>query len=159
MKKNLVDNIGVHKLWTVGTALSVTLNPSDYYQSFRGKNDGTSPPRGQGRFEEVFKFFDKIIHKWLAKFNAIKEYRFYPEISKTGRIHLHGYMIVNDPIQLAVNIGFIKNRSYINLDLDTVDAVDDWHKYITKDQHLFNNIEWSENKKDQHNKIILKELV
>ncbi len=111
-----------HKMYRNGDTLSITINPSQ--QNFTCNNLNN----------RLLKFTTY----WSGKLEACpaSEFEFDLEMSKTGRLHWHGYVIVNDSLELGHWIGKLKELKN-NIDLDTVGIIKTWKKYIRKDNEIF----------------------
>lgn len=103
---------------------SCTINPSDADQYF------------ESRDTRVYTFL-RNIYKTLVKLNLYCNYTFYLEISKGGRLHLHGILEPTDLIEFYLNVPPILAH-YSQYELDTIDDLDTWNNYITKDQEVTN---------------------
>lgn len=100
-----------------------------------------------------WKMADRLIgfHKELQRIFMYRcmEYKLYPEISKSGRLHLHGYIRITDKddfyihaIRHMVSLGTvaitpIKSVSTI-VDQKDTEKYKSWHEYCTK-QHTFHD--------------------
>lgn len=80
---------------------------------------------------------DLMLHYYR---NIVSEMKLYPEFTKTGQIHFHGWITVKDKYKLyamtkKINeyLGFYKIKD--------ITSDDDWSDYVTKDwedmQHVF----------------------
>lgn len=119
MNEKTLEN---HKMFRRDSLISITINPSQQYFNCNNLNN------------RLLKFTSY----WTGKLEACpaKEFEFDLEMSKTGRLHYHGYAVVNDSLELGHWFGKIKD-SKNNLDIDTVGCLDTWKKYIRKDNDLF----------------------
>lgn len=115
-----------HDRWTtvppelvqVGSKYTFTLNPKE--QHF-------------GR-ECRFNFMYKHIFNILQCLHSC-DYVLYPEISKLGRIHYHGTIVINDVVEFYVyDIPFLMDR--FTFEIDTITDDDKWTKYMTKQQAI-----------------------
>lgn len=98
---------------------SFTVNPNDANQNWTNRLN---------RFTTVIK---KTIRN--LDFILSAEYELYPEISKTGRIHYHGYITILDPMEfLLYDIRQLDKWS--KYEIDTLTDNDVWPRYIKKDK-------------------------
>lgn len=111
-----------HKMYRTDTLLSVTINPSHQHDTNKLFHNR----------------IDSFATYWSGKLNACpaKQFEFRIEMSKTGRLHYHGYVKVDDPLELGNWIFQIKNNKNI-IDIDTISCLKTWKKYIRKDEELF----------------------
>jgi hypothetical protein len=119
MNENTIEN---HKLYRNGDYLAITINPADQFL-----NEITYSRRAQ-----------KFCSYWHAKLQSVPsdEYQFNLELSRYGRLHWHGYVKVDDPCLMANWVAIKKYKKNSNIDVDTVDDIDVWKKYIMKDEEL-----------------------
>lgn len=110
------------KLYRKGDYLAITINPAEQFL-----NEITYSRRAQ-----------KFTSYWHAKLNTVpsENYQWNLEISRYGRLHWHGYVKVDDPCLMANWIAIKKYKKNSNIDVDTVDDLQTWIKYITKDEEL-----------------------
>lgn len=95
-----------------------TVNPSDRYQYFN-KID---------RFRKAY----RSARSYLANI-CYAEYDLYPEISKTGRIHWHGYITMLNAASFQLyDVPMMSKYSIYEIDFLTDPLV--WHDYIEKDK-------------------------
>lgn len=117
--------------WNNGITYSFTINPSDEIQFF-GKE------RRSLRVHEII----------CLKMDTLKpyiEYTLYPEYSepecktaqyKGPRMHYHGTLKFID-IFGFLELGFYKLSRWSVFEIDTISDQDYWHKYCTKQQHIW----------------------
>ena len=94
---------------------SFTLNPSSQFES------------QETRFSLMYKTIENIFDDF---FNTI-HVTLYPEISKLGRIHFHGYIQIIKPLDFYLHI-IPKLMKVCTFEIDTYDGNSKWETYITK---------------------------
>lgn len=104
----LVDNI-----W-----YSITINPSDDYQLWDDEY----------RLTAWYSYFVKNLVNLL---NKVSRFELYPEMSDSGRLHLHGSIIFHDVFKYKLEIVRPLQRMS-NIDIDDVKFGGDWDMYIRK---------------------------
>ncbi len=103
---------------------SFTVNPSDAGQFFRGNSIH--------RIRDAINYNVKHFNNILVDYSDIT---LYPEISRQGRIHYHGYIRINDVFNFHVNTLHKLKDKYI-YEIDTIKDSDIWSKYILKDKSI-----------------------
>lgn len=115
-----------HKMFLNKTRLSVTLNGDDSIQCF---NDNM-----ENRLWNTYIFYNTYLHKM---FKPWAEYEFQLEISKKGRIHMHGTVTIKDYERYyLIYARKIDKCEYINAEIDTIDDLTVWQAYCSKDSLL-----------------------
>ena len=117
---------------------SVTINPSDKYQ-YHGK-------------EDRIKKFRNFMYETFLQLDSYKiQYKFNIELSEpkeikpgtTGsRLHLHGRIMFTcnySIMQFLLHVQYAWSRiAYV--DIDTIEDIEIWDTYCTKQQHIFKGI-------------------
>lgn len=115
-----------HKMFPNGTHLSVTLNGDDSIQCF---NDNM-----ENRLWNTYIFYNNYLHKM---FKPWCEYEFQLEISRKGRIHMHGTVKMIDYERFYLLYSRkIDKCEYINAEIDTIETYSVWQIYCSKDSLL-----------------------
>lgn len=105
---------------------AITFNPCDKYQYFK---DG----------QRLVKCMNEICSSLFYSLN-VYTIELYPELSKNGRFHVHGYIQINDPIQWCLHhVHHLTNRG--TLVLKPITEEEEWKKYITKQVALHRHIQ------------------
>lgn len=105
---------------------AITYNPCDKYQHFK---DG----------QRLTKCINDLKQHLLYSL-SVYEYDVYPELSKNGRFHVHGYIIIKDPIQWCLHhVHHLTNRG--TLVIKPVSDKVDWDKYILKQAAFHRHVE------------------
>lgn len=115
-----------------GTTYAITFNPNDKCQCF-GSTDRVSA----------------VVPTFLNALGTYRcaSYELYPEVSKLGRIHLHGFIIVNDknlfyvyfiPYILKISTISMKPIDNFFVWMDYLVKQQDFHKYV--ERHLYNDV-------------------
>lgn len=122
-------------LLEVNTPYSITLNPNDSHQ-YAGKQD---------RMEKFRNNYYGITVKW-AQLGI--NYVLYTELSEPKnsngtigpRLHLHGIIKfkTNEAIKRFLLFEYYELTRCGIVDIDTIDDMDYWQKYIQKQQHIIN---------------------
>lgn len=112
-----------HKLYRKGDSISITINPSEQY------------------LDEINAItrIRKFHAYWCPKLVTLpaSKFQFNLEMSRYGRLHYHGYGIINDPLEFGTWIAIKKYKGKLNIDIDTIDDLKKWLKYQEKDMTLF----------------------
>lgn len=105
------------KMFT-STRYTFTLNPSDSFQYF-------------GKVAR----YAKAIRAIQASLESLTycEYELYPEVSKKGRIHFHGYIDIIEPARFQLYDVHILTKISI-YEIDVLTDPDVWKAYIEKDK-------------------------
>lgn len=100
---------------------SCTINPPDEGQYFES---------GDVRVQS----FLRNLYKKLVKLNEYcSDYEFYLEVSKGGRLHVHGTLETDNIIEFYLHVPPLL-KSMGQYELDTVDDIRTWMSYCTKDE-------------------------
>lgn len=89
-----------HKMPRQCSGIAITISPADNEQNFLEK-DATK------RLRSFYNKWNKLIHETLT---GHKEFEFHVEISINGRLHLHGYIEVDTPIDILSSIQMLNYR-------------------------------------------------
>lgn len=99
----------------LNTGYAFTLNPCDRFQ-----------------YWEIEDRMIRVIRKVRNFLNRdYIMYKIYPEISKGGRIHFHGYIWCNDALKLYRD-AIHELGEFSTYEIDTISNEDIWEDYITK---------------------------
>lgn len=127
MSENTIDK---HKLWEKGTTLSITISPG-----LRNQFLTTDPYT-----ERKSSFIDAWELTLIEKLRGCN-YKLWLEISKNGLLHWHGTLRVLDAPLLAHSIAQLKYvLNDVNVDVDTIDDLDTWLAYCTKDHSTMKTV-------------------
>ena len=122
--------IEIHKNFRNGDYVAVTINPSN---------------RKQFPNASIRRRLQKFRSNMLLVLGALQKqhkYKFNIEISKFGRLHLHGYVKLKNILEFNNWVYDIKyNSNDYNLDIDSIDNLSKWDKYCRKDEELFDMID------------------
>lgn len=135
MVENTAKQINTDLFYESGNTYAVTLNPQDKYQYF-------------GNPDRLQKLHNKLYELFLNRPKGM-DYKFFFEISepkllkceKGGpRIHIHGWITFNtDKSVYKFLLTFLYKLQHIGiLDIDTIDNMDTWQSYCTKQQRYIN---------------------
>ncbi len=103
---------------------SFTINPSDAGQYFKA----TTIQRFRQFTDYNFKHLNTILLDYC-------DITVYPEISRQGRIHYHGYIRINDIFNFHLFSLHRLKEVYI-YEIDTIDKSTKWSEYIHKDKSV-----------------------
>lgn len=108
----------------------------------------------------------KNILKIINKLGTHKDYQFklYPELSSTGRLHYHGTIKITNPFNFYLNLQKVIDDC--TMEIDSIQDMETWAKYITKQEHLWADIKypyplkWSDNNilKETEDSIYVKDI-
>lgn len=109
------------------TFYTLTVNPNDSRQFFDKDNRMT-------KFLSYFKMY--IVPMFIGDVNG------FIEISPTGRLHFHGTLKFrnNDQIYRFYLDNVHKLTTMCMLEIDTIDDIKVWNKYISKQQQIITSI-------------------
>ena len=139
-KTNAERTKQTHKLYRTGDILSITVSPSDLFQFAVRDNDRKTEKRMQSytaRSEQFIAYWKSIFRGWIYT-NLISEYEMYMEISKKGRLHWHGIIVIKKPHEFAHTMYYYNYFSPTEafIDVDTIDDLKLWTEYCTKDYDI-----------------------
>lgn len=133
------EKISKNRLYRQGDLLAMTINPCPLEQHYKYDN---------GRLKTYEDRKDSYVSEWKSIFKGwmfqclVSEYKFYLEISKHGLLHWHGYVRINNPEKFAHMIGYYKYiqnhkaTTLVNIDIDSIDNIEIWQQYISKDADI-----------------------
>jgi len=101
-----------------------TFNPNDERQFFNKSN----------RLGLCISELEKVFYV-----KSVYTLELYPEISKSGRFHVHGYIIIHDPVSWVLNIV----HRLCKCGTVCIKKIDDgvkWQEYITKQKVLHEHV-------------------
>ncbi len=112
------------KMYEKDVIYSFTVNPSDAGQFFKVNIIH--------RMRMATEYNLKHLNQILSNYS---DYTLYPEISRHGRIHYHGYIRVNDIFYFHLYSLYRLKEIYM-YEIDTISDNDIWSKYIHKDKSI-----------------------
>lgn len=114
-----------HAMMVNNVYYSITLCGSDCMQFWNHS--------GPNRIKNCISAYENSIQTYIYPY--VSDYLFVPEISKKGRVHLHGYLKFSDVFLFHLNS--IHNlNSIMIVDIDTIDDMIKWKEYIYKDKEI-----------------------
>lgn len=135
-------NITEKKGYELGIPYAITFAPNDKYQRFRQKD------RWYKCFQTTREIFMMIDEATRNDEGPGLRYELYQEISeplqmrdgKAGRIHYHGIIIINNYHVWRSLLTYWISQLTVHgiIDLDTIESMDTWYEYCTKQQHKSN---------------------
>jgi len=138
---SIEKTIETHKMVRKNDVVSITITASIPLQHFYDQSIKSSriQPYSQ-RKENFIKEWRTIFKGWYLD-NSLIEYKFWLEISKSGLLHWHGYGKVNDPEKFNHTLGYYKYvQKKVNIDVDTIDDIEKWISYCSKDNSIMKTI-------------------
>lgn len=120
-----------HSMYSPGDILAITINPIEQYW-------GTVTGSYDQRLINFKKNWEKILNKFGT---CAEEIEFNLEMSKSGRLHWHGYLTIIHPYKVCHLIGYIKYKLKNNTDHKIInqdsnqDNLKNWKKYCRKDKY------------------------
>ncbi len=124
-EKSIEKTIENHKNFRRGDNVAVTINPSNRYQF------------GKLSINNRLQKFRSHMLVVLGPLQQQFKYKFNMEISKFGRVHLHGYVKLKKVLEFSQWVYNIKNDSKeYHLDIDSINDLDKWIKYCRKDEDI-----------------------
>lgn len=105
-------------------AYTFNVSPSDSHQYYRSNS--------LNRFSDFYKSTFQLFKKYVLDYADIN---LVPEISSKGRIHYHGTIKFKDTVSYHL-VGAYHLQQATNIEIDTIDNLDNWHKYMYKDKTL-----------------------
>lgn len=127
MSETLITN---HKLYTRGQVLAITISPGPANQFLQGTTYDIRKELFIDAWEQTF--IDKLIGC---------KYKLWLEISKNGLLHWHGVLTVLKPQLTAHSIALLKyTLKDVNVDVDTIDDLDYWIAYCSKDHSIMKTV-------------------
>ncbi len=106
------------------TLYCFNVSPSDAHQHYRSNSIN--------RFNDFYKSTFSLFEKYVLDYAEID---LVPEISSKGRIHFHGTIKFTDSVTYHL-VGAYHFQQATNIDIDTIDNIDNWNKYKYKDKSL-----------------------
>lgn len=101
---------------------AITLNPEKQYYNM-----------GYLRYSNIMKDLEKILNQYIGEI----EYYLYMEVSKTGRLHFHGYIKYKRDIDLVyITLIPLLIEKY-TLKIDFINYAQKWAEYISKQTECF----------------------
>lgn len=92
-------------------------------------------PAEQHSYDDPLKRWNecyKDIQQLITEMNSCAEIEGYLEISRTGRVHMHGYIRYKDITEFYLRLP--KMLSKCTVSIDTIEDMDVWQNYCTKQQ-------------------------
>lgn len=105
--------------------LSITINFNRQHQHYRGRS----------RAELEYQY---LLDNFIAKSELYADVVLYPEISLQSRWHWHGIIKIKHPYEFYA-VTLKKLSAIASYEIDTIDDIILWRKYITKDQAVMEN--------------------
>lgn len=108
------------------TDYTFTISPEDSMQYWQ-------EPNSLQREKKFYEQWTVFLKKHVA---AYADYKLHVEISRSGRLHMHGvikFLSIKD--FFLYSIQKLQNRAQI--EIDSIEDMDVWTKYITKQQVMF----------------------
>lgn len=112
-----------HSMFKNDIKYAITINTSNMYQHFNFQT-----PRRLKYALQVYYNIGRLL-------SQVSEYEYFPEISKDGRIHVHGYITFFDTFEYHVHLAHILN-DVCNIKIKDIDDEERWAEYIKKDQGI-----------------------
>lgn len=121
----------------MGVVYAITLNPSDRRMENTLKdmvNDIQVQKTIQNNMLEEIKCFKRYIKH--AKLEL------YPELSRNGRLHFHGYIIIYNPVLFVFRDMKYIEKNIANYEIDTIDpkTADTYNIYVKKQLKLMTEV-------------------
>lgn len=104
--ENMLPNVGY----------AFTVSPSNTFQYFSERENRI------GKCVRIA--YNKLNHSCI-------QYKLYIEVSRTGRIHYHGYIWIKDIREFFIDVVPIL-KDYAQIEIDTIEDDEVWEHYITK---------------------------
>jgi len=114
---------------------SITINPDDKHQFF-GKADRMQQFRS---YVHAGLLFLKTMHIDYHLYLELSEPKTNAKWSKNGpRLHCHGILRFRSTLSIKnfLLMGIYNLTRWCNYDIDTIDSMETWHLYCTKQQHI-----------------------
>lgn len=122
MVEKTIEN---HKNFRIGDYVAVTINPSNRYQY------------GTMNISRRLQRFRSHMLLVLGPLKRQHKFKFNIEISKFGRLHLHGYVKLSEVLAFSNWVYQTKyNSSDYHVDIDSIDKLSKWVKYCRKDEEV-----------------------
>ncbi len=103
---------------------SCTMSPSDQHQFFRSN----SLQRVSLFYKDTF----GLLSSFVLDYATLK---LVLEITSRGRLHYHGTIMFHDSFGYHLNGAYHLSQS-MNVDIDTIDNMDNWERYYLKDKNI-----------------------
>lgn len=115
----------------LNTLYSITISPPDYREINTGRCNSVNVIRDyEQKYIETTQLFKRLHHC---------ELELYPELSPTGRLHFHGYIIIKNIFNFFYHDLYLLNK--ISYEIDTLnDDNNIYNQYIKKQIHIMEPI-------------------
>lgn len=127
-----METIESHRLYRSGDILSLDISPPPAQQFFN------CAPKKVSLASSLDERLVKFRAKWVPLLQELstKKFEAFIEISKNGLLHIHAILTVDDPMQLAHQIGLLKYMYDVNTKIDTIADLEIRSAYIRKDYDI-----------------------
>lgn len=126
----------------LNTLYSVSINPKQQFDD-----------RKSSSYLKRFSMMIEYVHKWLDHGQDYFSYVLFPEC-KNGRIHFHGVIKFIQPLKFDMLVLPLWKELW-TYEIDTIDDINVWFKYCTKQQSIL-KITFPELNKDENHYYVLK---
>ena len=117
------DKLRPKRMHPNGELLSITINTNDANQYYSWQ----TYVRAKNCIRTYYNIVQILKH--------VADITLYPEISKAGRYHMHGTILLNDSFEFYSHVIPLL-KAVCNMDIDTIQDPEYWYQYCTKDRYI-----------------------